>query len=480
MQDSSTTTKAQRLFVRIIGLFFIIIVLGLNEWTIAKSFTADGALSSLSTKIIRAFDVVMLLIGALIVRFRVPIARQLTRRNVAFAFAGVLVGIVCLEIGSYIAFRYLWGVPAARLGSMQEDNLYIWQPGDTRPLPFAIKPNFEQVFRSLDGQFTSTIQTNNVGMRGTVDYHGEHADIACIGDSFTFGWGVNDGETYCDHLRAQFADQRVLSYGFAGFTTPHYYLYLKRFPERIPDTLVLGLYPDNDFSFDVEDTVLRLDDSGALQSAKLSRRYVQEDGSLGVRQRYETSRVWAIRRAVTSYSYTGKLLYAAWNRLIRMGTAEGSAAVRGASRWAWFSRVAHAQVANPSGRVAGRAPQVDGDVWEAFDKNERIGLEYVEKIHRLMRERGGRLIVLLIPMSADVGRKTPSKNWERYKTWFSNTQIESIDPFVTFVKHRAEGRNPYFPGDGHWAPFGHRLAADMLIEYVKAHPTTTSSAQPRQ
>ncbi len=66
------------------------------------------------------------------------------------------------------------------------------------------------------------------------DYFGEPVDIGFIGDSFTFGWGVEAGERYSDIVRDAFPDQLVLSYSYPNGHAPAYYLsFLQNHPERI-------------------------------------------------------------------------------------------------------------------------------------------------------------------------------------------------------------------------------------------------------
>ena len=46
------------------------------------------------------------------------------------------------------------------------------------------------------------VRTNNIGLREDRDYYGQHVDIGFIGDSYTFGWGVEAGERYSSAISA--------------------------------------------------------------------------------------------------------------------------------------------------------------------------------------------------------------------------------------------------------------------------------------
>jgi hypothetical protein len=98
---------------------------------------------------------------------------------------------------------------------------------------YTVKPNYRQNFVSHD--FNVAVRTNNFGLREDSDYHGEPVDIGFIGDSFTFGWGVEAGERYSDVVRTAFPGKRVLSYSYPNGHAPINYLaFLQDHPEMIP------------------------------------------------------------------------------------------------------------------------------------------------------------------------------------------------------------------------------------------------------
>jgi len=116
------------------------------------------------------------------------------------------------------------------------------------------------------------VTTNSLGFRG-----GEVATpkpsgrlrIVAIGDSLTFGWGVNDAETFCSQLeqllrkRFQGSDLDVINLGVGGYDTRQEVALLGRNVARLqPDLVLVGFY-----SNDVPEA---LDDKDSMPSSPVA------------------------------------------------------------------------------------------------------------------------------------------------------------------------------------------------------------------
>lgn len=95
------------------------------------------------------------------------------------------------------------------------------------------------------GLFTSTFRTNARGIRGP-----EHAlakpvgttRIVAIGDSFTWGYGVSNGEPYPDRLQVLLPGTEVINLGVTAYDLKQEIRYLAREGvQYAPDVVVLGL-----------------------------------------------------------------------------------------------------------------------------------------------------------------------------------------------------------------------------------------------
>jgi hypothetical protein len=90
-------------------------------------------------------------------------------------------------------------------------------------LPYRLRPNFSG--RLALGEFDTTIRINSRGYRGGEFAAGRGEDalrILVAGDSFTFGWGVDDQEAYPAGLQPRLAAAvpsrrvEVINAGFAA------------------------------------------------------------------------------------------------------------------------------------------------------------------------------------------------------------------------------------------------------------------------
>ena len=97
--------------------------------------------------------------------------------------------------------------------------------------------------------FLAGYQTNRYGFRGEFKSLGDHDGrrVAFLGDSFTFGLGVNDHETFIHRLNEKAPEKHYLNFAVPGYSTDQQYLLLRRrvFNFR-PDVVVLVTYLGND------------------------------------------------------------------------------------------------------------------------------------------------------------------------------------------------------------------------------------------
>lgn len=111
-------------------------------------------------------------------------------------------------------------------------------------------------------EFKFTVKTNAYGLRGPdFDAQKRHAiRVLALGDSFTFGWGVNAEETWIrrlEHqLRAEGLDIEILNLGAPGASPPLYSRYLSHAIHVLkPDYVLINLLQGDD----IEQTYARGD-----------------------------------------------------------------------------------------------------------------------------------------------------------------------------------------------------------------------------
>jgi lysophospholipase L1-like esterase len=142
-------------------------------------------------------------------------------------------------------------------------------------LGFENKRNLLCTRRSAE--YDTTIQTNSMGMRGAeipVTKRDGVTRILCVGDSYTFGRGVENEETYVRQLEIGLNDAyetgsfEVLNGGVVGWGTGNELLYLRERGMTLrPDIVLLQIYT-NDFADNMRSTLFSLDDSGHLHRGR--------------------------------------------------------------------------------------------------------------------------------------------------------------------------------------------------------------------
>ena len=106
------------------------------------------------------------------------------------------------------------------------------------------------------GNPTPTIEINNIGLRDeNLSPQTNQDNILMIGDSFTFGSGVNGDETFTEILEDKMSrieskkGWKVWNAGHVGYSIGNYYLLLKKFaPILKPKLVVVNIFVGNDIT----------------------------------------------------------------------------------------------------------------------------------------------------------------------------------------------------------------------------------------
>lgn len=124
-----------------------------------------------------------------------------------------------------------------------------------RNVGYILTPNFTGTFRRTE--FEHPVRINGQGLRGGPSRSGPASAyrVVCLGDSFTWGYGVQEHETYParlqDLLAARYpkADVQVVNAGVPGYGTADELRFLRSRKELLdPDLVILQFLADNDFT----------------------------------------------------------------------------------------------------------------------------------------------------------------------------------------------------------------------------------------
>lgn len=121
----------------------------------------------------------------------------------------------------------------------------------------AVRGNLSHRWRT--SEFDVTIRTNSAGYREDFEFRLADVEFAFMGDSFTFGHGVEVSERYTNmfsnRLKGRIDPAHVVSLGRNdGFQPEHYEYFLRKHPDLRPKFVVVGLYLGNDLEPDVRET----------------------------------------------------------------------------------------------------------------------------------------------------------------------------------------------------------------------------------
>jgi hypothetical protein len=333
--------------------------------------------------------------------------------------------------------------------------LHIFTPSEQGGF-YSVKPNFKQDF--INHEFKLDVRTNNIGLREDQDYFGEPVDIGFIGESFTFGWGVDAGERYSDIVRDAFEDQLVLSYSYPNGHAPAYYLsFLQDHPEMIPKVLVLGLFAFNDLASDTTDTEMLTDmESGLIQQVKSRTLKVDENGFI-----------------VNKDETPPRLFSAGW--FIR-NTAIGRT----------YNVAKHRMKASPN--PIEKPDELKPLDLGQMDETALTALGQIRKIDQLAKDNDSTLVIFYIPFASDISDyptcKYSQSSCETIRksnalgtslaSWAQQNGIHFIDPVNDFRSREQAGEKLYYYYDGHWTTKGHAAAGSLIEQYLRAEQLISS------
>ncbi len=310
--------------------------------------------------------------------------------------------------------------------------------------------------RFVTPEFSSTWNINRDGYRGPPAGPKDvsRARIAALGDSFTFGYGVEAEAAWPKRLEAALgAGAEVINLGVGGYGTAQATLWLEdRWESLRPDLALLAFYVGNDPT-DNARTVASRAPAGS--------------GPGGERNAGLASRTERIKRWLGSRFHLYTLVSTRFDELL----------VRAGMRELVYPFEMEVLSRNASAEVA-----------RAWDATMRALSDLAE----LSKRRSLRTIVVIVPMRHQVSDEA----WERLVLHYGGLDEgrETADDFerdrpqriLVEMCHRlelevldlkdglrasvppgADPRSLYWPRDQHWSPSGHEAAARLIAGYLR-------------
>lgn len=354
----------------------------------------------------------------------------------------------------------------------------------------SLRPNLS-VRKTFGGhERVVTVTTNAMGLRGAevpADKPRGVRRILALGDSFTFGDGVQLDETWPRQLEARLnvagRQYEVVNAGVGGYGTAHELLMSGALvPSVQPDLVVLGFSVVND----VLDNLC------------------VDEASYGPRSHAPCFTLDGDRLALAEPAPATRPASSGW-------TAPGARAAqffRDELRRLAFWNPHVLDVARRLG-LRLELPYMPATITSWYDErySERgwaLTRRLLVEIRDRLAARGLPLVVLVIPASvqvedADGPKKTilralggehravraflgdPTRPQALLAGFCRETDMECVDPLASLLDAERRGRRAYYPLDQHWTPLGHALGADAVAARLRqtgwAEPAVTAATR---
>ncbi len=218
---------------RLIGFLLLIFSLLFNPMILGYLFANDRTIDPIITKIaIISFEIIIFLI-AISILYR-PVF-FIKRRKEIFIFIIVFIISLFLAEGIIAFVDYKFNNRC-----IEYDDKLGWD----------IKPNCEAMLN--EEEFHTIIKTNNFGMRESENFELENEKyrIAFVGDSFVWGYGVNEEERFTNIVQKRLGEEyEVMNFGVPGFSTDQYLLKIKEDVLKFNPDMIIVSFVLNDLTY---------------------------------------------------------------------------------------------------------------------------------------------------------------------------------------------------------------------------------------
>lgn len=366
-------------------------------------------------------------------------------KKVLISIGGVILAVLALEITTAKL------KPQETLDFAKEISPACFAQSDI--LPFELKKRTMCYF--LQQEFSHTVVINSLGYRGSEFNLQKGEDIfriLTVGDSFTFGQGVKDNDTYSAKLQEIFKNNHknveVINGGYASsFSPDSYFLFLKeKGLDLEPDLVIMGFFIWNDITDLTETQWEMVDETGLPTKIRSRLRTVDKEGHLTFvkpKRRYSVP--------ILSSSHFFQLVYSykqsAFDKLLAL-----------------FDK-------NPNFDPEKEAMAIydpcifEDDCFPKYQKEWEKTMKVIGATKDLLDQNNISFLVVLIPTKEQLS--DPSLGLgvnERLWQFLEAHNIDFLDLYDEFKKGKVS--QLYYTQDSHWMTMGHQLAAEVIFDYL--------------
>jgi hypothetical protein len=350
--------------------------------------------------------------------------------------------IICMLLSLLVAF------------AVAEVAVRHFSPQEVGPVRFACLPElgdipvpYQQGERRFPGVFSFRYSNNSLGWRGRREYREAKPTeyrVLFLGDSFTYGLGVNDDQTFAAQvekdLRAGRLSVEVLNAGAPGKGTDYALKCFQTVGRKFhPDLTVLGFFC-NDFQDNARGEYYNTGSRGDLQAKPVN----CDRGGIKSLLDHVPAYNWLI-----SWSQAANLVkQAGVEALINRGRRSGPDAVNGL-------------VVSYDRGAGGYATAA----------NKPLTGIYVEQLNAAVKRAGGELMMCYIPISQEVldYRRTRTLSADELAIQHiaadNGMMLWSLTPLLA---HSGQPIEHLYYTEGHWTAAAHEIAARYLSRLIQS------------
>lgn len=357
----------------------------------------------------------------------------MTKKDFMIVIISIIIFLALFEI----TLRLFYPQPVFLMNA-EEASPKIFETGDS--IPWTLKKNASERHMNIIGEWDVTVKTNSLGLRDDEIIEDGRKKVLILGDSFTFGYGVENNETYAALLEKKLnGSVDVINAGYAsGYSMDTEYVYLKNHGLKLrPDAVILGFFIGNDVA-DINANEWDIDDKGEIKKVKSNTYYIDD---------YNRLRVSGLEMS-WYYDYNIYL-------------------TRNSHAYTFFkNRLKHIKESFETADNTIYNNEYD----ERMKNNINKTRELIIKMNNLTNENNASLLVLFIPSKEQVyGAKIYDKN--RNLLDLERINIEFLDFFTKnnikvlyLLPYMRDEKGIFFNVDPHWNKNGHELAASIIFE----------------
>jgi lysophospholipase L1-like esterase len=365
--------------------------------------------------------------------------------------AGGLLFAMALTEGVLRLFPGLLSVQLQQVIKVDPDQLGIAHPY----IGYLHEPDNTFVLAGKD--FRAVNHTDGYGFRNGWPWP-EKAEIIAVGDSLTFGYGVEDDQTWPALIAKQLPQNRLINLGLIGAGPQQYLRVYETFAIRLhPKVVLIGLFAANDF-WDASqfDQWLKLGADGNFMVWRAFGRPTSTSLSL----------TQPIGDLISSLEWRGRLL-ASRSRLINLLIYAAEYLKNFAtSNIRTFQGEDGSRIALNQDLLSDRIKRAHPG-YHGFD----IAVEALQQLHSIAGANGTKVLVVLQPGKEEVylpllGESAPDIAMP-LRVKLEGLGIPYLDLLQGFRSRAEKGEVLFFESDGHPNRRGYALTAELVLAHLK-------------